>query len=224
MNPAANFERAAAFIRSAAQQGCTLAVLPEYHLTNWLPQDAKFIELCADWRSYLERYQALARECNICIVPGTIVQTRDTSNDPVSEGPAQAHGHGHVTGPHDSDAPPASARADHSGGAGHSPATSTGGPTAFNPQFTALQNTAYFIGNDGAILGEYTKKNLWGPTERAHLTSSGRDAHPVFDTPMGKVGMLICWDLAFPEAFRELVRQGAKIIVLPTFCELCHER
>ena len=29
--------------------------------------------------------------------------------------------------------------------------------------------------------------------------------------------MLICWDLAFPEAFRELIAQGAKLIIIPTF-------
>jgi apolipoprotein N-acyltransferase len=50
-----------------------------------------------------------------------------------------------------------------------------------------------------------------GP-EREHLTSSGRDVHEVFDTPIGKVGLLICWDLAFPEAFRELIAGGAKIM------------
>lgn len=38
-----------------------------------------------------------------------------------------------------------------------------------------------------------------------------------FDTPLGKVGMLICWDLAFPEAFRELIIQGAKVIIVPAF-------
>lgn len=31
--------------------------------------------------------------------------------------------------------------------------------------------------------------------------------------------MLVCWDLAFPEAFRELIYQGAKIIILPAFCK-----
>ena len=60
------------------------------------------------------------------------------------------------------------------------------------------------------------KKNLWHP-EREHLTSSGRDTHEVFDTPIGKVGLLICWDLAFPEAFRELIRGGAKVVIAPTF-------
>ena len=32
--------------------------------------------------------------------------------------------------------------------------------------------------------------------------------------------MLICWDLAFPEAFRELIVGGAKIIIIPTFWTL----
>ena len=166
MQPAKNYEKAASFIRSAAAQQCDLVVLPEYHLTNWLPKDEKFRELCADWSSYLERYRALARECNVNIVPGTIVQTR----------------------------------------------------TADHPDENDLENVAYFISNEGQILGQYVKKNLWGPTERAHLRSSGRDEHPAFDTPLGKVGMLICWDLAFPEAFRELIFQGAKLINNPTFC------
>jgi predicted amidohydrolase len=80
-----------------------------------------------------------------------------------------------------------------------------------------LLNVAYFIDATGSIAGKYVKKNLWGPIERLHLTSSASDAHPVFDTPLGRVGLLICWDLAFPEAFREMIAQGAKIIVIPTF-------
>ena len=39
-------------------------------------------------------------------------------------------------------------------------------------------------------------------------------------TPIGPVGILICWDLAFPEAFRELIAGGAKIIIIPTFWTL----
>lgn len=41
-------------------------------------------------------------------------------------------------------------------------------------------------------VGKYQKKNLWGPIERDHLTSSTHDPHEVFDTPLGKVGLLIC--------------------------------
>ncbi|GES58148.1 hydrolase, carbon-nitrogen family [Aspergillus terreus] len=79
-----------------------------------------------------------------------------------------------------------------------------------------LHNTAYFISSDGCILGAYRKKNIWHP-ERPYLISSGADPHPVFDTPVGKVGLLICWDLAFPEAFRELIAAGAEIVIIPTF-------
>lgn len=84
---------------------------------------------------------------------------------------------------------------------------------------TELHNVAYFISNDGSVLGRYQKKNLWHP-ERPHLTSSRDSPHVAFETPLGKVGLLICWDLAFPEAFRALVSQGAKTIIIPTFWNL----
>ncbi|KAF2024753.1 carbon-nitrogen hydrolase [Setomelanomma holmii] len=167
-----NFKKAANFIRSAAAQGAELAVLPEYHLTNWQPKDPGFVGLCDQWEEYLRKYRDLAKECGICIVPGTIVEShRDATNE-----------------------------AD------------------------KLLNVCYFIDHEGNIAGKYVKKNLWGP-ERDHLTGSGRDVHEVFDTPIGKVGMLICWDLAFPEAFRELIANGAKIIIIPTFWTLndCNE-
>ena len=54
--------------------------------------------------------------------------------------------------------------------------------------------------------------------ERPHLAATPHEPHVVFDTPFGPMGLLICWDLSFPEAFRELIAQGAKMIVVPTFC------
>jgi predicted amidohydrolase len=166
MSPDHNYEKAISFIREAASQSCSLAVLPEYHLTNWLPDEPSFINLCSQSQRYLDGYCALAAELNINIVPGTIVEKRGDE----------------------------------------------------------LQNIAYFISNAGKILGQYQKKNLWHP-ERPHLTSSKHEPHQAFDTPLGRVGMLICWDLAFPEAFRELIAGGAKIIIIPTFWNLsdCNE-
>ncbi|KAJ5706622.1 hypothetical protein N7488_006423 [Penicillium malachiteum] len=81
---------------------------------------------------------------------------------------------------------------------------------------TLFYNTAYFISNDGTILGKYRKKNIWHP-ERPHLVSSGLESHTAIDTPIGRIGMLICWDLAFPEAFRELIADRAGIVIIPTF-------
>jgi len=80
-----------------------------------------------------------------------------------------------------------------------------------------LLNVSTFISYTGEILGSYNKKNLWHP-ERPHLTSTGKnEEHTIIETPLGPVGILVCWDIAFPEAFRALVRQGAKIIICPTF-------
>lgn len=69
----------------------------------------------------------------------------------------------------------------------------------------------YHGGCHQTLYSSHAKHDKRGP-EREHLTSSGRDVHEVFDTPIGKVGLLICWDLAFPEAFRELIAGGAKIM------------
>ena len=77
-----NYQKAETFIRSAALQGAELAVLPEYHLTNWVPAEPGFKDACAGWETYLNKYRALAKECNISIVPGTIVELhRDSSVD-----------------------------------------------------------------------------------------------------------------------------------------------
>lgn len=161
--PAENFAQAESFIRDAASQGAQLAVLPEYHLTSWVPDDPNFKQSCTEAMAYLSKYQDLAKELRICIVPGTIVEAVPIEGD----------------GEH-------------------------------------LLNVAYFVSSDGSIAGRYQKKNLWHP-ERHHLVSSAHEPHAAFDTPLGRVGMLVCWDLAFPEGFRELISDGADLIVVPSF-------
>jgi predicted amidohydrolase len=95
--------------------------------------------------------------------------------------------------------------------------TASPNASASDPSASILLNISTFISYTGEILGSYNKKNLWHP-ERSHLTSTGKDEeHTIIETPLGPVGILVCWDLAFPEAFRALVRQGAKIVIVPTF-------
>jgi predicted amidohydrolase len=95
--------------------------------------------------------------------------------------------------------------------------TASPNPSSSDPYASILLNTSTFISCIGEILGSYNKKNLWHP-ERAHLTSTGKEEeHTIIETPLGPIGILVCWDLAFPEAFRALVRQGAKIVIVPTF-------
>jgi hypothetical protein len=75
-------------------------------------------------------------------------------------------------------------------------------------------NTAFFLGRDGKEIGRYHKVcPTWGE-------SGSRDrgqSFPVFPTAdLGTVGMLICYDLVFPETARCLALQGADIIFFPT--------
>lgn len=76
LDVASNFSRAEASIRSAAAQGAILAVLPEYHLTGWVPELPDFIDACHLWEEYLTRYRQMAKELRICIVPGTLIEPR----------------------------------------------------------------------------------------------------------------------------------------------------
>jgi predicted amidohydrolase len=66
LQPEINFSKAVEFVRSAASQGAQLAVLPEYHLTNWKPNDPEFLAVVEQCGGYLEKYCKLAKECNIC--------------------------------------------------------------------------------------------------------------------------------------------------------------
>ncbi|KAH0496014.1 hypothetical protein TgHK011_009535 [Trichoderma gracile] len=179
-----NFKRAASEIRSAAAQGNHLVVLPEYHLTSWVPEDPTFAEACAASATYLHQYQELARVLNIHIVPGTVVE-------PVIIQPSDT-----ITAEQN---------------------VKPGDP------IIELHNKTYFIAaTTGEILGTYTKKNLWH-VERGVLTADKKSPHKAFDVPLPgsshvvRVGLLICWDLAFPEALRQLTADGAKVVIVPAY-------
>lgn len=72
-----------------------------------------------------------------------------------------------------------------------------------------LFDTAVLIGPDGFI-GKYRKTHLW---DREKLIFTAGDLGlPVFDTKIGRIGLLICWDIWFPEVARLLAVQGADVI------------
>ena len=182
LSPKENFVKAEAEIRSVAAQGSQFVVLPEYHLTSWVPEHPDFVASCVESMEYLPRYQALARELNINIVPGTIVElVKQEQSVLVNDG---------------KDSP--------------------------SSPVIELHNMSYFIAaSTGDILSTYQKKNLWH-LERGTLTAGLHTPHRAFDVPLSqdrtlRVGMLICWDLAFPEAFRGLVADGAQLIIVPAY-------
>ncbi|WP_433242795.1 nitrilase family protein [Actinomadura nitritigenes] len=72
-----------------------------------------------------------------------------------------------------------------------------------------LFDTAVLVGPDGYV-GRYRKAHLWN-REKLWFTP-GDAGFPVFETPIGRIGLLICWDIWFPEVPRLLAQQGADII------------
>ncbi|TLG89116.1 hydratase, partial [Pseudomonas edaphica] len=72
-----------------------------------------------------------------------------------------------------------------------------------------LFDTAVLLGPEG-LIGKYRKAHLWNK-EKLWFTP-GNLGFPVFETPIGRIGLLICWDIWFPEVPRILTQQGADII------------
>ena len=77
-----------------------------------------------------------------------------------------------------------------------------------------LYNVSCYIDSGGNILSKYKKINLWH-TEKPFV-SAGRELS-VFDTRFGKAGLVICWDLFFPEMFRGMVERGVEIVLCPSY-------
>jgi len=79
----------------------------------------------------------------------------------------------------------------------------------------APYNAATLIGPDGVVRGHHRKVHLFGDLDRELFAASG--APPAaFDLDGTRVGMLICYDVEFPEAVRRLAANGARAVLVPT--------
>ena len=77
----------------------------------------------------------------------------------------------------------------------------------------AAYNTSVLIGRDGKLIGKYRKVCL--PTGEYNGGLAPGAEYPVFDTDFGRIGMMICWDVSYPEVSRELAAAGAEMILMP---------
>lgn len=78
-------------------------------------------------------------------------------------------------------------------------------------------NTCFVINRQGEIVGKYRKKHLFnfaGGNEDKYLTPG--DKTLVVDLDFAKVGVSVCFDIKFPMLYRDLIKQGAEIIVSPS--------
>ncbi len=77
-------------------------------------------------------------------------------------------------------------------------------------------NTAVMVNNTGQIIGQYDKMHLFSLMEEDRIFHPGETLHRI-STPWGDAGLLLCFDLRFPEASRRLVLDGARILFVPAY-------
>jgi len=83
-------------------------------------------------------------------------------------------------------------------------------------------NTSLLVNDEGKVTARYDKIHLFdvklGPGKmyrESDFVRPGRRRVEV-DTPFGRVGLSICYDLRFPELYRNLTTQGARILCVPS--------
>lgn len=81
-----------------------------------------------------------------------------------------------------------------------------------------VYDTAFIIDKSGKVISTYRKIHLYdalGFKESDKMVSGSKIAKPV-KTSLGKVGMMICYDLRFPEMSRSLAAAGSEVLVAPS--------
>jgi len=86
---------------------------------------------------------------------------------------------------------------------------------------TSTYNTAVVVSPDAELAAHYRKIHLFdvdipgGAQLRESDATAPGDELVVVDTPLAQIGLSICYDVRFPELYRELTRQGAQLLVVP---------
>jgi 5-aminopentanamidase len=76
-----------------------------------------------------------------------------------------------------------------------------------------VYNSAAIVDGEG-VLAVYRKVHLW---DREQLVfAPGEQFPPVVDTAVGRLGLIVCFDLEFPEMVRGLALAGAELVCVPT--------
>ncbi len=75
-------------------------------------------------------------------------------------------------------------------------------------------NVSYYIDANGKVLTRHKKKHLWD-SENDHFVA-GKGA-TIVDTAYGKIGILICWDMAFADMWQKMLKEGVEIVFCPSY-------
>lgn len=77
-----------------------------------------------------------------------------------------------------------------------------------------LYNTATLINPQGEIVGVYRKIHVFGYQSKEKELISEGPAPAIVETPFGKVGLAVCYDLRFPELFRYYTQNGVTMFIV----------
>ncbi len=89
-----------------------------------------------------------------------------------------------------------------------------------------LYNSCFVYGPDGGLLARHRKVHLFDVDlpgmcfHESHTFTPGSEI-TVFDTPYGRMGVAVCFDVRFPEMFRAMARRGCELICLPAHSYEC---
>ncbi len=187
--------------REAAAQGAGMIVFPEYttaHLLSLLPpmtHDEACAYLDGKTDEYMRFFGELSRENGLAILAGTHVCRRD-----------RAEGGGDVG---------------LAGGTGETGNTEGAGDNgAAGEDLKGFANRAFLFFPDGRV-EEQSKIHLTPEEQRQWPLASGDDLN-VFDTQWGRMAILTCYDIEFPELARAAALRGAETILCPSYTESAH--
>ena len=82
-------------------------------------------------------------------------------------------------------------------------------------------NRGFLIGDDGSVTARYDKLHMFdiqlsdGEVYRESAVVAPGNSAVIAETPFGRVGMTICYDLRFPGLYRDLASAGAEILTVP---------
>ncbi|MCC6507931.1 MAG: carbon-nitrogen hydrolase family protein [Pirellulaceae bacterium] len=87
--------------------------------------------------------------------------------------------------------------------------------TCFEKDGHHLFNTAMLMGPDGQMIGRYRKVCI--PRGEIEAGVEPGTEYPVFETKLGRIGMMICYDGFFPQVAQRLTDNGAEVIAFPVW-------
>ncbi len=183
-----NLASAESLVRRAASLGARFVSLPE-NFAFLRSEGEPIVEPQALDGPWVRRFSGVARETGITLLLGSL--------------PEKIKG-----GLADAEHPPAQRASE--------------GFTPERAKDSRVHNTSVLIGPDGATIAVYRKIHLFDIDlpGMEHLKES-RAVRPgekavVAETPFGRVGLTICYDVRFPELYRALARAGARILAVPS--------